>query len=74
MGAGMLFDFVSFDLPPVCILEQIKLDALGTLYSRLHNSSVVASSFVFNTSSLPKKKKKKKRYLKNNTKKILGHP
>ena len=41
MGAGMLSDFVSFDSAPVCILEQIRLDALGTLYSRRCNSSVV---------------------------------
>ena len=41
MGAGMLSDFVSFDLPFVC-MEQIKLDALGTLYSRRRSGSVVA--------------------------------
>lgn len=30
MGADMGVDFISFDAPPACILDQIMLDAVGT--------------------------------------------
>ena len=41
MGARMLFDFVSFVIPPSCILDQIRIDALGTIYRRRCSSRAI---------------------------------
>lgn len=41
MGAEMDANFISFDVPPVCILDQIRLDSLDTLYCRRCISSTI---------------------------------
>ena len=64
IGAELDVDFISFDVPPDCVLDQIRLDALGTLYCRRFTSSSSSLWFLSNNiSSLPKKKKKKKKLI-----------